>query len=52
MEGILGTAFVGLILAGIVTAIIVKLVKDKRRGKSCAGCPCGCADGKCPGAEQ
>ncbi|MDR1664908.1 MAG: FeoB-associated Cys-rich membrane protein [Clostridiales bacterium] len=37
----LGTIVISLILAGIVTAIIVKLIKDKRKGK-CAGCNCGC----------
>ncbi len=30
-----------LIIAAIVTAIIVKMVRDKRQGKSSCGCGCG-----------
>lgn len=41
----LGTIVIGLLLAGIVTAIIVKLARDKRKGK-CIGCDSGC--GSCP----
>ena len=44
----IGTIVIGLLVAGIVAAIIVKLVRDKRKGK-CAGCSCGCAG--CPDAE-
>lgn len=38
-----------LMIAAIVTAVIVKLVRDKRRGKSSCGCSCGgCAlSGSC-----
>jgi hypothetical protein len=35
----LGTIVVGLVVAGIVSAIIVKIIKDKRQGK-CVGCNC------------
>ena len=37
----LGTVVIGCIVIGIVTAIIVKIVLDKRKGK-CASCDCGC----------
>ena len=37
----LGTIAVAAGLAGIVAAIIVKMVQDKRKGKS-IGCGCGC----------
>lgn len=45
----LGTIVVTLILIGIVTAIIVKMVKDKKQGKGSCGCGCEhCAmHGKC-----
>lgn len=35
-----GTIIVSLILIGIVVAIIAKLVKDKKRGKSICGNSC------------
>jgi len=38
----LGTIAIGLVLAGIAAAIVVRLGRDKKKGK-CAGC-----DG-CPG---
>ena len=45
----LGTIIVSLILIGIVTAIIVKMAKDKKSGKGSCGCGCEhCAmHGKC-----
>ena len=45
----LGTIVVTLILIGIVTAIIVKMVKDRKQGKGSCGCGCEhCAmHGKC-----
>ena len=45
----LGTIVVTLLLIGIVTAIIVKMVKDKKQGKGSCGCGCEhCAmHGKC-----
>lgn len=45
----LGTIIVSLILIGIVTAIIVKMVKDEKSGKGSCGCGCEhCAmHGKC-----
>jgi hypothetical protein len=38
----MGTIFTALVLLGIVTAVILKIVRDRRKGK-CAGCSCGCA---------
>ncbi len=43
----LGTIIVALIVAGLLAAIIIKAVKDKRSGKS--SCSCGCKD--CANAE-
>ena len=37
----LGTIIMSLILIAIVAAIIVKMVRDKKRGKSSCGCNCG-----------
>ena len=37
-----GTIFVSLILLAVVCVIIAKMIRDKKKGKSCAGCPsCG-----------
>ncbi|MDR1927326.1 MAG: FeoB-associated Cys-rich membrane protein [Oscillospiraceae bacterium] len=41
----LGTIFVLLVVLGTVVGVIVKLVKDKKKGK-CPGCACG--SGACP----
>ncbi len=45
----LGTIIVGLVVAGVVAAIIIKLVRDKRKGKH-IGCDCGCAG--CPSSTS
>lgn len=37
-----GSVIAILILAVIITAIILKMVYDKKRGKSSCGCNCGC----------
>ena len=42
----MGTIVICLILAGVVAAILVSLVKKRRRGGGC-GCGCGCSEG-CP----
>ncbi|MDO4944737.1 MAG: FeoB-associated Cys-rich membrane protein [Ruminococcus sp.] len=47
MGSVLGTAIVLIVLAAMVTAIIVHLVKDKKAGKSSCGCNCGC----CPNSS-
>ena len=36
-----GTIVVSLLLAGIVTAVILRLRKDRKQGKSSCGCGCG-----------
>jgi len=35
------TIVVSLILIAIVTLIIIKLIKDKKKGRSSCGCNCG-----------
>ncbi|MEE1321205.1 MAG: FeoB-associated Cys-rich membrane protein [Acutalibacteraceae bacterium] len=42
-----GTIFVGAIVTAVIVAIVAKIKKDKKEGKSCS-CGCGC-DG-CPSA--
>jgi len=37
----LGTILVGVIVAGIIAAIVVKLIRDRRKG-GCIGCDCDC----------
>jgi len=37
----MGTILTTLVLLGIVAVIILKIVRDKRKGK-CADCPYGC----------
>ena len=36
----IGTIVISLILVGIISAIVVKLIKDKKQGKSSCGCGC------------
>ncbi len=36
----IGTIIVGLVVLAVVAAIIVKIIKDKRHGKSSCGCGC------------
>lgn len=45
----LATIIVSLILIALVATVIVKLIKDKKNGKSSCGCGCAnCAmNGKC-----
>lgn len=45
----LPTAIVALALIAIVAAIIARMFKDRKRGKSC-GCGCGCSG--CPMAGE
>jgi hypothetical protein len=47
----LGTILVSLLLLAVVTAVILKLVHDSRRGKATCGCDCAhCAmHGSCHG---
>ena len=37
-----GTINVSIVLAALVTGIVVRLWKDKKRGKSSCGCNCSC----------
>lgn len=40
----IGTIVISLILAGVVAAIIVYMIKSRKQGKSSCGCGCkGCA---------
>lgn len=50
----IGSIIVVLVLAAIVTAIIVNMIKDKKRGKSSCGGGCaGCAfSGSCHSAAE
>lgn len=45
----MGTIIVGAAVAAIIAAVVIKLVKDRKKGKS--SCGCGCANcamaGKC-----
>ena len=43
-----GTILVALVLAGVVAAILVRLRRDRRQGKSSCGGNCGC----CPMAGR
>ena len=36
----LGTVLVALALLGVVTAIVRRLIRDRRQGKSACGCNC------------
>jgi len=38
-----GTILTGLVLLVIVTAIIIKICRDKKKG-GCAGCACDCGN--------
>jgi hypothetical protein len=42
----LGTILVGLVVFGILAAVVAKLIRDKRKGK-CVGCDCGCGGSAC-----
>ncbi|MBO7486111.1 MAG: FeoB-associated Cys-rich membrane protein [Spirochaetaceae bacterium] len=46
----MGTLIVALILAGLVCAVIVKMVRNKKNGKGCSSCPsCSmCGQHDCP----
>jgi hypothetical protein len=44
----IGTILTALVLLGIVAAIVVKIVRDKKKSK-CAGCPYACRSKACCG---
>lgn len=37
-----GTIIVSLVLIALVAGIIIRLRKDRKKGKSSCGCNCGC----------
>ncbi|MDR1576344.1 MAG: FeoB-associated Cys-rich membrane protein [Treponema sp.] len=41
----IGTIVTGLVILAVVAAIVIKLIRDKRKGK-CPGCSCGCGSGR------
>ena len=49
----LGTLVVGLVLVGIVTAIVMQLIRNRRKGK-CISCDCcgGCSGSSSCSAKQ
>lgn len=50
----IGTIFIGAILAAAVAAVIVHMVRNKKKGRSSCGCGCsGCAmNGSCHPKKQ
>ena len=42
-----GTILVVVILIAVVTAVIIKLIKNKKAGKSSCGCDCSTCSGVC-----
>lgn len=52
----LGTIIVALVVFGIVAAIAIKMLRDKKAGKHSCSCGCGCEScalsGKCRGAQE
>ena len=44
----LSTIIIGLIILAVVAGIVVKMIKDKKNGKSSCSCGCGCEN--CPSA--
>ena len=43
-----GTILVSVIVLAVVTAVVIKLLKDKKAGKSSCGCGCG----NCPASKM
>lgn len=39
--GNVATIVICLVLAAVIAAIVIKLVRDKKKGKSTCGCGCG-----------
>ena len=52
----IGTIIVALVVFGVIGAVTVKMVCDKKAGKHSCSCGCGCEScalsGKCHGAGQ
>ena len=45
----LSTIIIGLIILAIVVGIVVKMLRDKKKGISSCNCGCGCEN--CPSSE-
>jgi hypothetical protein len=47
----LGTIIISILLIAVVSLIIIKMISDRKSGKSSGGCGCGCEHcamhGKC-----
>ena len=50
----LPTIFVSVVVAALIILAVVKLARDRKKGKSsCGGCCCGCSMAEfCPGEEK
>ncbi|MGI6008239.1 MAG: FeoB-associated Cys-rich membrane protein [Ruminococcus sp.] len=50
----MGTLIVGLILLAVICLVVRKMIKDKKEGKTCSGCGCGCegCHGSCHSMEK
>ncbi|MEG1880590.1 MAG: FeoB-associated Cys-rich membrane protein [Oscillospiraceae bacterium] len=46
----LSTIIVGAVILAIIILIIMKIRRDKKSGKTCAGCGCGCEN--CPSSSK
>ena len=44
----LSTIIIGLIILAAVAGIVVKMIRDKKKGKTSCSCGCGCEN--CPSA--
>lgn len=52
----IGTIIVAIVVFGMITAVVVKMMLDKRAGKHSCSCGCGCEScalsGKCRGGKR
>ncbi len=48
LQNNIGTVLVGIILAAVIAVIVIKMLKDRKKGKS--SCGCGCEN--CPSANM
>lgn len=47
-----GTILICVVLAAIVAGIVIKIVKDKKAGKSSCGCNCKTCGGACHACQK
>ena len=45
----LSTIIIGLMILAVVVGIVVKMIRDKKNGKTSCNCGCGCES--CPSAD-